>query len=106
MPPPKQSVPRKQRAPGEKDFTKRRTVDEGLAGGRVCPDLSVGAVEGSKTFGASQNMPPAVAIDDDGREMTFGAEARAWRSHVLGSPIKAQRPGAGTLDRHLPQRTG
>jgi hypothetical protein len=31
MPPPKQSVPRKQRAPGEKDFTKRRTVDEGLA---------------------------------------------------------------------------
>jgi len=34
-------------------------------------------------------------------------EARAGCSHVLGSPIKAQRPNAppGTPDRHLPQRT-
>ena len=32
------------------------------------PQLSVVAVEGSKTFGASQNMPPAHAIDDNGRE--------------------------------------
>jgi hypothetical protein len=44
---------------------------------RVRPDLSVVAVEGSKAFGASQNMPPAIAIDDDGREVTLGAEARA-----------------------------
>ncbi len=31
MPPSKQRVPRTQGAPSEKDFTKRRTVDEGLA---------------------------------------------------------------------------
>ena len=49
----------------------------GSIGGRVRPELSVVAVEGSKTFGASQNMPPAIAIDDDRREVTFGAEARA-----------------------------
>jgi hypothetical protein len=31
MPPSEQSAPSKRRAPGEKDFTKRRTADEGLA---------------------------------------------------------------------------
>jgi hypothetical protein len=45
--------------------------------GWISPDLSVVAVEGSKAFGASQDVPPATAIDDDGREVTFGAEARA-----------------------------
>ena len=45
--------------------------------GWVRPDLSVVAVEGSKALGATQDVPPAIAIDDDGREVTFGAEARA-----------------------------
>jgi hypothetical protein len=50
-------------------------------------------------------VPATIAVEDDGREVTFGAEARAWRPHVLGSPIKAQRPAVVTADRHLPQRT-
>jgi hypothetical protein len=46
-------------------------------GGRVRAELSVVAVEGSKTFGASQDVPATIAVDDNGREVTFGAEARA-----------------------------